>query len=192
VLRILLSLHARNDLASARELQKIFSEWLAATGSETRILRSFLAIQWSIARELGNLGKSFPTELRAMIARAALAGDLGCLQNGCCRYRRSAPNTAAEAADLLRSRAPSLAASLADALAPPRQSSTMKSAPVWTYIISTIILLRLLSTCMQSSNRPSTSPHRNSIVLEDSRPPEPLEFTGSGRSSKIRKWSTEP
>jgi hypothetical protein len=118
-LRLILGLHASAAPKKAREVSAAFAAWLASSGQESARIRGHAAVLWALVRELDGLKKSLPDRVRAPIARAALAGDLEQAKTHLTIFRRRQRPAAEEAAELLRRKAPLIAAALADTLDPP-------------------------------------------------------------------------
>ena len=124
-LRLMLGLHSVLEPAKAREVSTAFKAWLAATGRESTQIRGHAAVLWTLVRELDGMKKRLPDFARAAIARAALEGDLAEAMHDLERFRRKNPAEAQAAGELVRRKAPVIAAALADTLDPPPVASPM-------------------------------------------------------------------
>lgn len=160
-LRLMLMLYAKSSATAAAALGASLFQYLCASGDEARAIRSVDAARWTILRELAALSPSFPDAVRAAVAGAAMAGDLGEARPELAALQRRRPGPAAEAALLLRRRAPVIAAAVADTLDPPappspRAVSTTAGRWGWAFGAVAIGLVRLLMMFA----RPSSSPSR--------------------------------
>ena len=162
-LRLMLGLHRVPDPAKAREVSAAFKAWLAATGRESTRIRGHAAVLWTLVRELDALKKGMPDEVRTSIARAALEGDLIEAKPELVSFRRRQRSAAQTAGELLRRKAPVIAAALADTLDPPEpvaaprgrtpshQGSSGSSRGLWFIPMLLIGVLRIFLAAGRST-----------------------------------------
>jgi len=168
-LRLLLALHAKNAIAEALDLKNSFAAWLAASGQEARLLRGESAVRWTLVRELDALPSSLPASVRAAIAESALDGDLTNARPALTSFRVLSRSAALSAGGLLRRKAPTIAAAVADTLDPPAPQVPSYSPPgtqqrskagAWMILVVLAGLLRILAAVGRSST-PSYTPSYN-------------------------------
>jgi hypothetical protein len=123
-IRLILTLHAQDALDAAASLHASLASWLRASGQEARVIRGDVAARWTLVREIASLPRSFPGAMRAPIARAILAGDLGQAKADLDAFRLRKPSAARTAASVLRTSAPVLASAVAAVLDPPVAAPT--------------------------------------------------------------------
>lgn len=182
-LQLLLALHGQGAVAPALALHGSLARWLTASGQEARLLRGEAAARWSLLGELAALGGGFPQPARRAIAEAMLAGNLGEAKKDFITIHAMQPAVARGAARELRSKAPILAAALADALDPPlltrsapAQPSPQRSSRGGYWAIATVIIavLRLMAYGLRSTptyhDNPSIDPSRWGSHLTDDAP----------------------
>jgi hypothetical protein len=165
-LDLLVTLHAEDEVAAAAALHASLSAWLRASGQEARVLRGDAAARWSLLRELAALPASFPGGVRGAIGRAMRAGDLGSAKGELTLFRRRQRSDARAAAGALRTRAPLLAAALAETLDPPvAPAQPVAAAPQggsskgYFAIVALVIgLLRVMLLLGRGSSTPSYNP----------------------------------
>lgn len=180
-LRLLLLLHQKERLAEAATLEKEFAAWLHSTGASARLVSGHLAVWWTLARELSALPKSFPTELRQAVARAALDGDLSKARFEASEYRFEQPLLAQSAAMDLRRYAPSLATFMADVLAPPQARVEQPNAGkgVWLIVPILLAVVRIFSALDRTST-PTSYESRFPLPTYTAPPPRttPAQWEG--------------
>lgn len=178
-LPLMLTLYASSSAEAAAALGASLFAYLRASGQEARAIRGADAARWTILRELAALSPSFPNAVRAPLAQAAMAGDLGEARSALTALQRRRPGPAAEAALLLRTRAPVMAAAVADALDPPARRAARRpfSAPSptgrsgWAFGVLAIGLVRVLVFLGSGATTPSyqaprsTSPSYDPVAL---------------------------
>jgi hypothetical protein len=182
---LIVVLHGEGEVATARTLADSVAAWLRASGQEARLLRGDGAARWAVARELSALPEKFSSTVRVSIAQAALDGDLAQAKRELFAFQSRRPAAAAEAARLLRKKAPMLAAALADSLEvplePPKPPVTNNSGGgfrgVWAIVVAAMGLMRLLmATSSSTSHAPSFDPSRFSQRYT----PPSFTFDGGG------------
>jgi hypothetical protein len=159
---LLLVLHTLAELDGARLLFDAASGWLRASGQEARLLRGDAAAMWAVTRELRALPDAFSQEIRAILARAAVAGDFAVVSDELAAYRQRRPSAAQESAAHLRNRAPTLAAAVADVLDPPARApapaarSARGSQWMWALAVVAMGLVRVFAASSSHSSSPSS------------------------------------
>jgi hypothetical protein len=155
---LLLVLQTLAELDAARLLFDAASGWLRASGQEARLLRGDAAAMWALTREMRALPDAFSQEIRAILARAAVAGDFAQVSDELAAYRQRRPSAAQESAAHLRDRAPTLAAAVADILDPPARSPAARSArgSQWMWALA-VVAMGLVRVFAASSSHSSSS-----------------------------------
>jgi hypothetical protein len=146
-LRLMLGLHLVAEPDTARAVSKAFKAWLASTGQEATGVRGEAAELWTLVRELDVVTVDLPDVVRAAIARAALDEDLVEAKPDLMRFRVKDSQAARTAGELLRSKAPVLAATLADTLDPPADQvvgGSVSSRGIWFMVAVGLGVVRLV------------------------------------------------
>lgn len=118
LIQLVLSLFAAARPQLGRPLFDSLRAGLAETGRELAVVHDVHAARWAIARELFGLPETFPLELSAAIAHAALQGELSRAQFELSRYARRQPGKARGARALLDRHGPVLSAAVGRFLDP--------------------------------------------------------------------------
>jgi hypothetical protein len=194
-LQLLVTLHVEGAVAAAGALHASLSGWLAASGQEVRVIRGDAAVRWTLLRELASLSSAFPRAARSAIGRAMLAGDLGKANKDLVSLHAQQPAVARSAAKELRSKAPFLAAALADVLDPPivKPSAHAPAPPQrsWRggWALATVLIAALRLIAFGSRSTPTVPSYGNDRYGSPSQwSSHPIDVsTSSGGYAPLRK-----
>lgn len=131
----------------SRALRWSLHAYLSETESEASAIRGAYVAKWAVVRELDELPREFPQELRSAFARAALAGEPSRVAETVFAFRLADPQTAHAAAGALRERAPLLWRWYAPTLSPGgggARPSWAQRAGSWGFAILAIAALRFV------------------------------------------------